>query len=269
MKTSTLACYLESIANALRLSKQATVPHIKWTAFKGPKVLLVGSTSIPMPDHVGEKDLASVFPDAIPAEAVDGSQAAKVYNRNAEAAAQDLAHQVDVLTADRNKVAEALRRANLLVQSLGLEVEGLRAERDALQQTVARQRQATVAGVPVIAPAPRVQVPQAPAGDLVSQIVADAQAGVSKEAVPGIMSPALVVVAFRLNRQGKTLADAGVSLDDLRGRFSFRFIDPKDATRGGYWLAKDPTAPGTHLMVQRLAEAGAIIGDHLPVTAAL
>lgn len=283
MKSSALACYLEAIANAVRLSKSATVPHIKWTSFKGPRVLHVGSTSIPVPDHQGETDLAAIFPDAIPAG--DTSHGSKVEARNVAADIATMQAACDSHAADARLLRSALanvesrlkdsqdsNRRNLAgLEAANREVEALRAEADALRQTVARMRAGkdqTVAGVPVIAPAPRQAAP-APTGDLLSLIVAD-QAGqsVKAPATAPASVPGQVVVCFRLNRQGKTLADAGVSLDDLRTRFTFRFIDPKDATRGGFWLAKDATAPGTHLMVQRLSEAGAIIGDTIPASLA-
>ncbi len=263
MKTTALACYLESIACALRASKSPTLPLIKWTSFRGPRVLHVGSAAIPLPDHAGESSLATIFPDAIPTGSA--AQAVVVTDRNELA---DLRAQVEAVNTRNLQLMDVLGQRKQVETNLRQSLEETKTEANALRQTIDRMR----GQGGDIRPAPRQPVPVAQvAGDLLSAIVADQDAGRALARAPGAQAddsrqPAPVVLAFPINGQGKTLAAAGILLDDLRVRFAFRFIDPKDATRGGYWLAKDATAPGTHLMVQRLKEAGATIGNQLPAS---
>lgn len=281
MKSSALACYLEAVANAIRATKSTDVPHIKWTAFKGPAILHVGSMSsaLPIPDHRDCPDLVCLFPQMTRQDA-DAKQGAKadahsptVEQRNQLADLRCMLIIRDQQLKERDdKLARLTDDAESLYNELSrtkTELASVRADLKAADQTLARMRQGHV-----VQPAPARPVPPvAPGVDFLSQII-DATANAS-EAVKGLPRPnppphevPVLVLTFPMNGQGKTLAAAAVTLPELRELFTFHFNDNRDATRGGYWLAKNPTGPHAQELARTLGKEGATVGTQLPLALA-
>lgn len=273
MKTSALACYLEAIANGLRASKSTDVPHIKWTSFKGPTVLHVGTVNIPVPPHADCKDLACIFPGLASVVSAD-VHGAKVEARNAQADTHE-----ELIRAQ----ADTIEHQAKVVESLQSKLAQAHVELKAADQTLLRMRHAPHAIEPARAHVVSVR-PVAPAiapqVDLINAILSDyspKEAGPVFETIQPARFPSsgiapqstaqdkpALVLCFPLNGQGKTLAKAAVTLEEVKALYAFKFNDPKDATRGGYWLAKDPTGPKAQELARTLAKEGASVGTRIP-----
>lgn len=249
MKPSTLASYLESLAGLIRSSRPGdSLPTAR--ASTHPRHILevigtraAGPLPIPAMDQEAHTFLAQCMPGLIRTNVADA--AAQVAMANA---------------GELDRVRETARR-------FALERDEARRELEALRRTVDRMRVApsvTVAPAPRQAPAP-IPAP-AVSADLLNMIAdetAKAQNPSPAQARPSFtVHP--VVLAFPPNGQGKTLAAAAVALDEVRALFTFKFLDPRDATKGGYWLAKDPTAPAVHALVATLTKHGAFTRDTIP-----
>jgi hypothetical protein len=252
MKSSTLASYLESLATLIRSSKPGeSLPRIKAHTHPRPTLEMSGTRvagplPIPTMDAEGLVFLAPCFPGivgVVPQSATD-AEVDSLRLRLADAQAQ---------------VARTLESHNETITQR----DEARRELEALRRTVDRMRVSpSVTVTPAQAPKP---LPPFPVDDLLSIILNETQAqapAVDRPRPHFTITP--VVLAFPPNAQGKTLAASAVTLDEVRALFAFKFLDPRDASKGGYWLAKDPTSPAVHALVATLTKHGAFTRDSIP-----
>lgn len=253
MKPSTLASYLESLAGLIRATKATdTLPVVNLTEGGRPTIRLTGIKEVgplPIPSHADAVGfLAAVFP----ALTEQGAPIPRTYPQtNAEAEVARMRTQLQV--------------ANAMIEARTGERDEARRELEALRRTVDRMRVApSVTVAPAVKPAP---APTQSTAELLSQIVEDSRRN-------GDSDPTFrprphftvhpVVLAFPMNAQGKTLAASAVTLEEVKALFAWKFLDNRDATKGGYWLAKDPTSPAVHALVATLTKHGAFTRDTIP-----
>lgn len=279
MKPSTLASYLESLAGLIRSCRPGeSFPRVQVKAGARPSVELSGTrVAGPLPIPTADQDtvafLVACFPalarasadDRLPVETSGVLEALrKQLSDSRESNARNLAAIAD-LNNQADGAASTIGRLQSERASLKATNEQLTRELEALRRTVDRMRVApSVTVAPAVKPAPA--VPPAPGGDFLSLIVEDhtGRSEVVDRPIRPQFSILPVVLAFPPNGQGKTLAAAAVALDEVRALFTFKFLDPRDASKGGYWLAKDPTAPAVHALVATLTKHGAFTRDTIP-----
>ena len=252
MNTTTLACYFETIAGLLRQTRSTDLPLASVITERGKSILrmdLYGKTfgPVPIPPHADCRAFLSVCFPELPhggepvATAVDRSEVESLTRELAQARA-----------SYERAASDAIERARMVTE-YARELESLR-------RTIDRMRPAvTVTPAPAPAPAP------API-DYLSMVMGQT-APLPLPTIRPSFAVLPVCISFAPGHQGRVIEKAGLTLEDLRTCFRWVFFDPKTPQKGGVWRAADPTAPITHLLVERLTTAGATVHQTIPTPA--